>query len=189
MHPRVPLIVSLTLFVSSAIAQTGEGKLAVRPSVAQPAAAAAFTPVSGTVLPTGMSITPAAAPGSTMIQLNPGLTDNPSYIAGQPSSTAVSPDGNTLLVLTSGYNDWNDSSGNAIPTDSNEYVFVFDISKNALTQKQVLQVPNTFFGIAWNPNGQQFFVTGGIDDNVHIYNLVSGSFVEGTPIPLGHTNN
>jgi len=169
-------------------------KLARRPSL--PSAVRPFavptastTPISGSVLSTGMSITPTAAPGSSAIQLNPGLTDNPSYIAGQPSSTAVSPDGNTLLALTSGYNDFNDSKGNAIPTDSNEYVFVFDISKNTLTQKQVIQVPNTFFGIAWNPNGQQFFVTGGIDDNVHIYNFTNGSFVEGIPIALGHTGN
>ena len=196
MYRRVLLITSMTLFVSSAIAQTSDGQLAIRPSVVEPADNRefkqhpnAFTPVAGSLLATGMSITPTAAPGSVAIQLNPGLADNPSYIAGQPSSTAVSPDGNTLLVLTSGYNDFNDSMGNAIPTDSNEYVFVFDISKNTLTQKQVIQVPNTFFGIAWNPNGQQFVVTGGIDDNVHIYNLSNGAFVAGASIPLGHTGS
>ena len=36
--------------------------------------------------------------------LNPGLPGDPSYSAGQASALALSPDGKTLLVLTSGYN-------------------------------------------------------------------------------------
>jgi hypothetical protein len=55
-------------------------------------------------LPTGQLLSPTAAPGSTFAPLNPELPGLPSYTAGQAVTTAVSPDGRTLLVLTSGYN-------------------------------------------------------------------------------------
>src|ERR1700739_4646188 len=88
-------------------------------------------------------ITPTAAPGSSLLYLNPGLTDFPNYIASGGISTAVSPDGNTLLVLTAGYNNLDNSSGNLVAADSQEYIFVFDISTGTPTQKQVLQLPNS----------------------------------------------
>jgi hypothetical protein len=69
-------------------------------------------------LPNGQSITPTAAPGAIFNPLNPGLTDYPDFTAGQAVTTAVSPDGTTLLVLTSGYNRNNDASGKVIPRDS-----------------------------------------------------------------------
>lgn len=143
--------------------------------------------VNATFVPTGMQITPTAARGSTFQGLNPGLSNYPNFLAGQAVATAVSPDGKTLLVLTSGYNLNNDASGNQDPAGSNEYVFVFDITNHAGQQKQVLQLPNTYNGIAWNPNGQEFYVTGGVNDNVHVFDLVSGAYAEtGAPIPLNH---
>ena len=67
----------------------------------------------------------------------------------------MSPDGSTLLVLTSGYNrvftQASDSLTSFYLPDSNEYVFVYDISSGAPIKKQVLQVPVTYFGIAWDP--------------------------------------
>ncbi|OYW10720.1 MAG: hypothetical protein B7Z59_06355, partial [Acidiphilium sp. 37-67-22] len=53
-----------------------------------------------TITSSGQYLTPSAAPGAVFTTLNPGLADNPSYVAGQAISTAVSPDGKTLLVLT-----------------------------------------------------------------------------------------
>src|SRR5690242_301991 len=73
----------------------------------------------------GQEITPTAAPGSSLLYLNPNLSDFKNYIASGGISTAVSPDGNTLLVLTAGYNNLDDSSGNFIAADSQEYIFVF----------------------------------------------------------------
>src|ERR1700738_4946149 len=58
----------------------------------------------GTFIPTGVRITPDAAPGATFQALNPGLVSDPSFTVGQAVTTAVSPDGKTLLILTSGYN-------------------------------------------------------------------------------------
>ena len=142
---------------------------------------------SKAVLPTGMTITPMAAPGSFYVPLNPGLADFPNYVAGQPVTTALSPDGKTLLVLTSGYNRMNDISGREVKRDSNEYVFVFDVSQDKPALAQTLQVPNTFNGMAWNPNGNEFYVSGGVDDDVHVFASENGKWSEaGAPIALGH---
>jgi hypothetical protein len=102
------------------------------------------TAKSGPIFVTsGQIITPTAAPGSKLLYLNPGLSDFPKYIASGGISSAISPDGNTLLVLTAGYNNLDDSSGNLVAADSQEYIFVFDISTGTPTQKQVLQLPNS----------------------------------------------
>ncbi|HEV2288015.1 MAG TPA: beta-propeller fold lactonase family protein [Candidatus Acidoferrales bacterium] len=139
------------------------------------------------VLPTGMTITPMAAQGSYYVPLNPGLEDFPDYVAGQPVTSVMSPDGATLLVLTSGYNEMDDSAGKRIKRDSNEYVFVFDVSQGRPQKTQVLQVANTFDGIAWNPNGQEFYVAGGVDDDVHVFAKQNGQWAEAAPaIALGH---
>src|SRR5215813_3290489 len=71
-------------------------------------------------LPDGQVITPTAAPGAAFNSLNPGLADFPDFTAGQAVTTAISPDGTTLLVLTSGYNRNYDATGKVIPQDSNE---------------------------------------------------------------------
>jgi YVTN family beta-propeller protein len=145
----------------------------------------------GTFIPTGVQITPSAASGSSFQALNPGLSFDPSFIVGQAVTTAISPSGTTLLILTSGYNSQNFTSGpnkgNTNPDESNEYIFVFDISGGKPLQTQVLQVPNAFDGLAFNPSGKEFYVSGGPDDNVHFYDWSGSSWAEsGTPVKLGH---
>ena len=143
--------------------------------------------VPGELLPTGVRITPTAAEGAIFQPLNPDLPSNSEFLAGQAVTTAVSPDGNTLLILTSGYNRTNDPTGRRIPEESNEYVFVYDISGEVPVKRQALQVPNTFNGIAWHPTGQEFYVAGGVNDNVHTFALQGGLWsTAGTPISLGH---
>ena len=144
-------------------------------------------PAAAESLPTGMSITPTAAPGSRLLPLNPGLPGMPEYLADHPIATALSPDGNTLLVLTSGYNRVSDIKAKSVPELSNEYVFVYDVSQSAPAKRQVLQVPNTYMGIAWAPDGTKFFVSGGMDDNVHVFTQKEGRWSESLPaISLGH---
>ncbi|HEV2326426.1 MAG TPA: beta-propeller fold lactonase family protein [Terracidiphilus sp.] len=139
------------------------------------------------LMPSGQLITPLAPAGAKFSKLNPGLKDFPDYTAGQAVKMGLSPDGNTLLILTSGYNRLNDAQGHRSAADSNEYVFVFDVSGGGLHQKQVLQVPNTFLGLAFAPDGKHFFVSGGMDDNVHVFAENGGEWAEsGAPIALGH---
>jgi YVTN family beta-propeller protein len=149
---------------------------------------------TGQILPnSGQRITPTAPRGARFEALNPNLSDNPQYTAGQAVTSIVSPNGKTLLVLTSGYNSVNASSGpdlgSVIPADSTQFVFVYDISQYVPVKKQVIQVPNTYSGIAFDPSGTAFYVSGGVDDNLHIYALgQNGLWTEqaGSPIGLGH---
>src|SRR3984885_12970575 len=60
------------------------------------------------LLPTGQFITPTAAPGSTIQALATGLRADGNADASEAVNTALSPDGRTLLVLTSGWNKGND---------------------------------------------------------------------------------
>jgi len=142
-----------------------------------------------TIPNSGQQITPTAPTGATFAPLNPGFVDNPQYLAGQAVTSVVSPDGKTLLVLTSGYNMLHDSSGHTVPAKSTQFVFVYDISHYKPSQKQVIQVPNTYSGIIFDPSGSTFYVSGGVDDDVHAYSLgQDGQWIEaaGSPIALGH---
>ena len=146
--------------------------------------------IRGEAVPTGMRITPAAAEGSIFAQLDPRLPSRPGVTVDHAVSAALSPDRTTLLVLTSGYNLFNGKDGNPIPEASTEFVFVFDAAKVPAVQRQVIQVPNTFSGIAWLASGDEFVVSGGVDDNVHIFVRQGSGFFESSPsIALGHTPN
>ncbi|HLW74785.1 MAG TPA: phosphoesterase [Gammaproteobacteria bacterium] len=138
-------------------------------------------------LPNGQFVTPLAAPGSTFQALNPELKDYPDYNVGQAMSEALSPDGKTLLILTSGFNEFDDASGKKIAADSGEYVFVYDVSASHPKEIQVIPVPNTFAGIAFAADGTHFYVSGGGDDDVHVYAFANGAWAEsGAPLTLGH---
>lgn len=138
-------------------------------------------------LPTGMSITPEAARGSKLQYLNPDLPGMPEYLADHPISTALSPNGNTLLVLTSGYNRVSDIKAKPVPELSNEYVFIYDVRQNPPAKLQVLEIANTYMGIAWAPDGGKFFVSGGKDDNVHVFDWSGDHWSESIPpISLEH---
>ena len=143
------------------------------------------------ILSTGQLITPLVPKGARFQPLNPNLADNPGYTVGQAVTTTISPDRKTLLILTSGFNLWNYSTGTDAgendPTDSTEFVFVFDIATGKPVQKQALPLPNTYSGIAFNPNGQQFYVAGGKDDNVHVFARTNERWAEAQPpVALGH---
>lgn len=138
-------------------------------------------------LPTGQQITPTAADGSVFESLNPHLPDAPAHTVGHALTERLSPDGKTLLILTSGYNLVSDAAGNTIPGDSSEWIFVFDVSQATPVQRQAIAVPNTCVGLAWAGDGQHFFVAGGIDDSVHSYGLSGAQWLEqGAAIKLGH---
>jgi len=143
-------------------------------------------------LPTGQYVTPTLATGAKIQFLNPGLTDFPSHVVGDAVKTAISPDGNTLLVMTSGYNLLNDpATGVQINADSNEYVFVFDISganRGSPVQTQVLQIPNAYVGLVWAPDGGTFYAAGGVDDQVVVFTKSAAGFSQAATVPLGHAN-
>ena len=157
-------------------------------------AGTALTAGSGPVqLPNGQYLTPTFAPGATFQTLDPHLPGYKDFRAGWALRTALSPDGTTLLVLTSGYNKLNYSHGaqrgQGNPAASNEYIFVYDVSganEAAPLPKQVLQVPNSFFGLVWAPSGQTFYVSGGASDAVFVFGQAGGSWTQTATIALNH---
>ena len=134
-------------------------------------------------LPNGFSVTPLAAPHAVELPLNPGLKGKANLLLSQPVTTAVSPDGKLLLTLTSGYN----KERGVRNGENNEYVFIYDATVFPPKQMQALPIPNTFCGLAWNPGGNEFYVSGGVDDSVYVFTRAGvGSFVRIASIPLGH---
>ena len=150
------------------------------------ASAAAAAPPAGGVLPTGQRLTPEVARGALFQPLNPDLPDLPGFTAGQASAVALSPDRRTLLILTSGFNRNAGPDGKRIQAQSNEYVFVYDVSGAGPVKRQVLQVPDTFLGLAWAPSGKRFYVSAGVDDAVLEYDAGDRGYVAGRRFPLGH---
>jgi len=140
------------------------------------------------ILPTGMSLTPLAQPGTRFQYLNPGLPTVPDFRVDMAVTSALSPDGGTLLTLTSGFNQNLDATGSVDPNTSNEYVFVFDVTGPAPRQVQVIPiVANAFDGLAWNPTGNAFYVSGGPDDLIHVFTRgAGGTWQEGPAVPLNH---
>ncbi|MFN8620931.1 MAG: YncE family protein [Chloroflexota bacterium] len=142
------------------------------PTADRASTSAAGDPADPVAIPNlGQQITPLAPAGATFAGLDPQLPDHPGWLAGQAVSAALSPDGRTLLVLTSGYNRIArpDGKPDALGSlydwpASQEYVFVYDVSGGAPVQQQVVTIPNTYHGLAWDPSGAAFYVSGGRGD-------------------------
>lgn len=176
-----------TFFPDSAVPLALTAYLLISPVPVTAEVADASELLRGIGTSTGVRITPTAAPGSKFLALNPKITEARDFRAGQGVTTSVSPDGKTLLVLTTGYNYWADKDYNTLSYD--EFVFVYDITSDQPKKTQVLKVPNSFMGLAWHPNGKAFYVSGGVDDNVHIFQKDGGQWAEaGEPVALGHSD-
>lgn len=149
-----------------------------------------------TPVPTGQFISPTAATGAVFTKLDPGLKDYPNYRVNGGIKTAVNANQSELLVMTSGYNNLNFTSGankgKLDPAGSYEYVFAYDISGgNALKPSlaQIIKVPNTYMGLTYSPDGQTFYASGGVDDLIHVFTKTAGgpgNWTEAASIPLGH---
>lgn len=143
---------------------------------------------------TGQDLTPA----SPIATFNPGLADHPEWTSTHAVTSVVSPQGNTMLVLTSGYNRiFNNPLPAGVPpleawypADSIEHIFIYDLTTTTPTLKQVLPITNTYDGIVFDPNYAAFYVSGGPSDNIHIFtlNASTGQYGEAanSPISLGH---
>ncbi len=143
-------------------------------------------PAGGQALPTGQILTPLAAAGAKVQLLQPGVADHPDFAVDHAISFAISPDGGTALILTSGFNKQVGPDGKPIAALSGEYVFVFGL-QGGMRQSQVLTIPNSFAGIVFAPDGEHFYVGGGSDDRVQRFARAGGQWQEdGTPLKLGH---
>lgn len=141
----------------------------------------------GIEVPTGQVITPTAAAGALFQDLDPGQSTAPALRAGQAAALAISPDGQRLVILTSGFNLYYGDDGNPVPELTADYVFLFDISGRYPRQTQVFPLTNTFEGLAWSPESDRFFVSGGSDDTIVEFIRSGPRFEAGRTFHLGHT--
>jgi YVTN family beta-propeller protein len=157
-------------------------------------------------VPDGQFITATVAPGSVFQPLSTGLRPDGTADAAEAVTTALSPDGTRLLVLTSGYNfNFETTTGHPITypvldpttglptattTSKAEWVFVFDVTGGIPKKLQQINIPNTYDGLAWDPNGGRFYVSGGGDDRIYVYKLSNNQYVPDAPfILLEHNSN
>jgi DNA-binding beta-propeller fold protein YncE len=138
------------------------------------------------LLPTGQAITPVAAPGARFSPLVVNTGSHPSYVADGAAAIAVSPDKREMLVLTSGFNRYNGPDGKVVEQQSTQYVFRYAIDGRGARSLETLQVPNSFGGISWRPDGGAFIVGGGVDDALYVFTRRGPKFVLTSKIPLGH---
>jgi YVTN family beta-propeller protein len=167
-------------------------------------------------IPTGQYLTPLYVPGSSYQRLSTGLRADGNADADSGMTAIASPDGKTMLVLTSGFNvSFNYENGQPIlfpvldpktglaatftnPTTGKpatgynqaEWVFVYDISGGVPKRLQQIPIPDTYNGLVWDPNGGRFYVSGGVDDRLLVYKSSASGFVPDAPfIVLGHNSN
>jgi YVTN family beta-propeller protein len=140
-------------------------------------------------LATGQLITPTAPRGAVQQFLNPGLTAYPNFIAGEAVRSQLSPDGNTLAVITAGQNSLYKPDGTLDTPASTQFVFLYDVSgshSGAPVLKQVIPQTNAHVGLVFAPDGNTLYATGGRDDAIYAYSNVGGTWMLGAILQLGH---
>jgi len=158
---------------------------------------------AGMRVATGQRITPAAAAGTQVLRLHTDLRSDENADAANAVTTALSPDGFTLLILTSGSNNsFYKDDGTPIvydvldpttglrtgqTTSSAEWVFVYDVTGPVPVQKQKINLPVTYNGLLWDGSGTRFYVSGGSNDIVYPFKKTNGTFQLDAPFMLLNT--
>ncbi len=116
--------------------------------------------------PAGWKLTPAGT--VTTVTFGPGL-------AG-PWGEAISPDGKSLLVT---------SSGTAAEFESVERFSIDSLNRTAVVPYDGAAGASVFYGIAYSPDGKHAWASGGGQNVVHAYDVTAGGLTETATIPAG----
>jgi len=115
-------------------------------------------------------------------------TDSGEIPVSGATAIAINPIEDTLLLLTSGYNKHFNPNGQAIAEQSKEYIFIYDISRGYPQKMATVSVPNAFMGIDWNPDGREFYVSGGMDDVIYAFKGFEQHWsISRPPLSLNHS--
>jgi YVTN family beta-propeller protein len=138
-------------------------------------------------LPSGHFVTPTAMDDAVQTHLNPGLPAYPDFVAGMAVRSRLSPDGQTLAILTAGQNSLYKPDGTVDVPNSTQYIFLYDVTRPAQPSlKQVIQQVNAHVGLVFSPDGNTLYAAGGNDDAVFVYTKNGDSFAPAPPIALNH---
>jgi len=200
MRKRVICATAASIFAASLSLPAGAAHLHVQ-------AAVGGGPAGPALLPTGQYISALVSPGSSFQRLQTGLRPDGTADANGAMTTALSPDGKTLLVLTSGYNayfstpegapitipfpDLKTGKPSSTKAYSFQWVFIYNVSDSNVPRKlQQIAIPSSFAGLAWDPSGSKFYVSGGQDDRVYAYKRSGSGYVSDEPFAiLKHNTN
>jgi len=141
-------------------------------------------------LATGQYVTPKAVSGAVQQYLNPGLAAYPDFVAGEAVRSQLSPDGNTLAVITAGQNSLYKPDGSVDSANSTQYIFLYDVSdarKSLPVLTQVLKQTNSHVGLVFSPDASTLYAAGGNDDAVYVYTKTGGTWAQAAKIALGHS--
>ena len=144
-----------------------------------------------TLLPTGQFVTPSRVNGAVQQDLNPGLAAYPDFVAGEAVRSQLSPDGQTLAVITAGQNPLYKTDGTVDTANSTQFIFFYNVAGANKTKPlltQVIQQPNAHVGLVFSPDGKMLYAAGGADDVVYVYTNLAGVWNVLAPIALGHSN-
>ncbi len=125
--------------------------------------------------PAGASSPERTLPGqkATSLLLPNGWTLTPEGtqipVSDLPMNMELSRDGRWLLVTTNG--------------NGEQEVDIIDVSSQQVAQK--LSVKKSWLGLAFAPDGKRFFVSGGDDNEVLVFNFADGKATEAGKIILG----
>ncbi|MDR2214970.1 MAG: sulfatase-like hydrolase/transferase [Nevskiaceae bacterium] len=148
------------------------------------------------LLATGQFISPNAIPGAVSQLMNPQLAIKPDFVVSGAIKAELSPDGNTLAVLTAGYNTvYAGAENNTLDREtSTQYIFIYDVSgenKGSPKFVQAINQTNAFNGLVWGGD-QKLYASGGVDDNVYVYErnsiVPTAHWTQSAVIALGHNN-
>ena len=99
----------------------------------------------------------------------------------------LSPDGETLAILTAGQNSLYKPDGTVDVANSTQYIFLYDVTRRSRPSlKQVIKQANSHVGLVFSPDGNTLYAAGGNDDAVYVYTKSGDSFTPAPPIALGH---
>ncbi len=141
----------------------------------------------GARVPSGQWVTPGAIDGAVQTLLNPQLPAYPDFVAGMAVRSRLSPDGETLAILTAGQNSLYRPDGTVDAANSTQYIFLYDVTDpSAPSLKQVLKQVNSHVGLAFSPDGNTLYAAGGNDDAVYVYTKTGATFAAAPAIALGH---
>ncbi len=140
------------------------------------------------ILPTGQRITPLAAPGSSMIALDPALADMPTLRLGWATNAVLSPDRTRLAIITSGTNSLlNAKGGPASPKAFGDYIVIYDVTGTTARRTATLPISASYGGIVWSADGQKLYAALGVFDSVQTFARSGDDWASaGAPIKLGH---
>jgi YVTN family beta-propeller protein len=138
-------------------------------------------------VPSGQYVTPTAIDDARQTYLNPRLPEYPDFVAGMAVRSRLSPDGETLAILTAGQNSLYKPDGTVDAANSTQYIFLYDVTrKSRPSLKQVIKQMNAHVGLVFSPDGNTLYAAGGNDDAVYVYRKNGVSFDPAPAIALEH---